>query len=134
MLLFKWSIRINLSQFLQWMGILLLIIISGLVISALHHLDAAVMAYNQINGMNICQLGSNACILDLQVWDFSEILLDKQFPGILLKTLFAYNQKLYLAQALGYILFWLTIGGLYFRSLNQPTLLKPATKINELQR
>lgn len=54
MLLFKWSIRINLSQFLQWIGILLLIIVSGLVISALRHLDAVVMAYNQINAMNIC--------------------------------------------------------------------------------
>lgn len=128
MLLFKWSIRINLSQFFQWMGVLLLIIVSGLVISALRHLDAAVMAYNQINALNICQIGSNACILGLQIWDFSEILPDKQFPGILLKTLFGYNQKLYLAQALGYILFWLIIGGSYFRSLNQPTPLKPATK------
>jgi high-affinity iron transporter len=68
--------------------------------------------------------------LGLQIWDFSEILPDKQFPGILLKILFAYKQKLYLAQALGYILFWLLISGLYFRSLNQPTPLKPVTKIN----
>ncbi len=130
MLLFKWIIRINVSQFFQLMGILLLIIVSGLVISALRHLDAAVMAYKQINAIKICQQGSNACILGLQIWDFSEILPDKQFPGILLKTLFAYKQKFYLAQALGYILFWLLISGLYFRSLNQPTPLKPVTEIN----
>lgn len=62
MLLFKWSIRINLSQFFQLMGILLLIIVSGLLISALRHLDAAVMTYKQINAIKICQQGSNACI------------------------------------------------------------------------
>ncbi|TAF10474.1 MAG: FTR1 family iron permease [Nostocales cyanobacterium] len=130
MLLFKWSIRINLSQFFQWMGILLLTIVSGLVISALRHFDAAVTAFNQINALNICQGGSNACVLGFQIWDFSDILPDKQFPGILLKTLFGYNQKLYLAQAVAYILFWIVIGGLYFRSLNQTAPLKPATKVN----
>ncbi|MBE9055010.1 FTR1 family protein [Sphaerospermopsis sp. LEGE 08334] len=130
MLLFKWSIRINLSQFFQWMGILLLTIVSGLVISALRHLDAAVTAFNKINALNICQGGSNACVLGFQIWDFSDILPDKQFPGILLKTLFGYNQKLYLAQAVAYILFWIVIGGLYFRSLNQTAPLKLASKVN----
>jgi high-affinity iron transporter len=134
MVLFKWSIRINLSQFLQWIGILLLIIVSGLVISALRHLDAVVMAYNQINAMNICQIGSAPCILGLQIWDFSDKLLHHQFPRILLKIMVGYNQKLYLAQALVYILFWLIIGGLYFCSINQTTRLKLAANINKLQR
>ncbi|MBW4612874.1 MAG: FTR1 family iron permease [Desmonostoc vinosum HA7617-LM4] len=132
MLLFKWSIRINLRQFFQVMGVLLLLIVSGLVISALRHLDAAAIAFSQINSSvsNICGLANTSCILGPLVWDLSTILPDRQFPGILLKTLFGYTQKLYLVQAVGYVLFWVIVGGLYFRSLSQPTQLKPATKPN----
>jgi high-affinity iron transporter len=130
MLLFKWSIRINLSQFFQIMGVLLLLIVSGLVISALRHLDAAAIAFSQINSSLACGLDNTSCLLGLQIWDLSDILPDGQFPGILLKTLFGYTQKLYLLQAIGYLLFWMTVGSLYFRSLNQPTQLKPATKPN----
>ncbi|MBD2680101.1 MULTISPECIES: FTR1 family protein [Nostoc] len=130
MLLFKWSIRINLSRFFQVMGVLLLLIVSGLVISVLRHVDAAAIAFSQINPevLGICGQGNTSCLLGPQVWDFSTILPDRQFPGILLKTLFGYTQKLYLVQAVGYLLFWITIGGLYFRSLSQPTQLKPAAK------
>jgi high-affinity iron transporter len=132
MLLFKWSIRINLSQFFQVMGVFLLMIVSGLVISALRHVDAAAIAFSQINPefAGICLQGNTSCILGPQIWDFSAILPDRQFPGILLKTLFGYTQKLYLVQALGYLLFWITVGSLYFRSLSQPTQLKPAAKLN----
>ncbi|BDI19118.1 hypothetical protein ANSO36C_49200 [Nostoc cf. commune SO-36] len=47
----------------------------------------------------------------------STILPDEQFPGIILKSLFGYRDNLYLVQAVGYVGFLLTIGGLYFRSL-----------------
>ncbi|MBD6615572.1 FTR1 family iron permease [Komarekiella sp. 'clone 1'] len=131
MLLFKWSIRINLSQFFQVMGIFLLMIVSGLVISALRHLDAAAIAWSQINSSVVeCGQGNTSCLLGFQIWDLSGILPDRQFPGILLKTLFGYTQKLYLVQAVGYLLFWAIVGSLYFRSLSQPTQLKPATKLN----
>ncbi|WP_193197611.1 FTR1 family iron permease [Nostoc sp. MG11] len=131
MLLFKWSIRINLSQFFQVMGVFLLMIVSGLVISAFRHLDAAAIAWSQINSSVVeCGQGSTSCLLGPQVWDLSGILPDRQFPGILLKTLFGYTQKLYLVQAAGYLLFWAIVGSLYFRSLSQPRQLKPATKLN----
>lgn len=132
MLLFKWSIRINLRQFFQIMGVFLLLIVSGLVISALRHLDAAAIAFGQINPsvFSGCGLENTSCLLGPQIWDLSGILPDKQFPGILLKTLFGYTQKLYLVQAIGYLLFWVMIGSLYFRSLSQPTQLKPAIKPN----
>jgi len=132
MLLFKWSIRINLSQFFQVMGVFLLLIVSGLVISMLRHLDAAAIAFSQINPevLGICGQGNTSCLLGSQIWDFSTILPDRQFPGILLKTLFGYTQKLYLVQAIGYLLFWVIVGGIYFRSLGQPTQLKPAIKTN----
>ncbi|QLE58292.1 FTR1 family protein [Nostoc sp. TCL26-01] len=132
MLLFKWSIRINLQQFFQAMGVLLLLIVSGLVISALRHLDAAVVAFSQINSTvhHTCGLDNTSCVLGPLIWDLSGILPDRQFPGILLKTLFGYTQKLYLVQAIGYLLFWVIVGSLYFRSLSQPTQLNPATKPN----
>ncbi|UKO97263.1 FTR1 family iron permease [Nostoc sp. UHCC 0870] len=129
MLLFKWSIRINLRQFFQAMGVLLLLIVSGLVISALRHLDAAAIAFNHINPSisNTCGLENTSCLLGPLMWDLSGILPDRQFPGILFKTLFGYTQKLYLVQAIAYLLFWLTVGSLYFRSLSQPTQLKTVT-------
>ncbi|MEH1845111.1 MAG: FTR1 family protein [Nostoc sp.] len=132
MLLFKWSVRINLRQFFQVMGVFLLLIVSGLVISALRHLDAAAIAFSQINPevLGVCGQGNTSCLLGPQIWDLSTILPDRQFPGILLKTLFGYTQKLYLVQAMGYLLFWAIVGGLYFRSLDQPTQLKPASKLN----
>ncbi|AFY99179.1 FTR1 family iron permease [Calothrix sp. PCC 6303] len=128
MLLFKWSIRINLSQFFQTMGILLLLIVSGLVISVFRHLDAAAIAYSHISPNFLCPTQTTSCILGTQIWDLSTILPDRQFPGILLKTLFGYTQKLYLVQAIGYIVFWIIVGGLYFRSLEQPAQLKSTNK------
>jgi high-affinity iron transporter len=129
MLLFKWSIRINLSQFFQTMGVLLLLIVSGLVISVFRHLDTAAIAYSQIDPSFVCKPENPSCLLGDQIWDFSTILPDRQFPGILLKTLFGYTQKLYLVQAIGYLTFWAIVGSLYFRSLNQPAQLKPVTKV-----
>jgi high-affinity iron transporter len=128
MLLFKWSIRINLRQFFQAMGVLLLLIVSGLVISALRHLDAGAIAFTQIDPSmaNFCGIDTTSCLLGPQIWDFSEILPDREFPGILFKTLFGYTQKLYLVQAICYLAFWSIVGTLYFRSLNQPTQLKTA--------
>ncbi|WP_017653282.1 FTR1 family iron permease [Fortiea contorta] len=131
MLLFKWSIRINLNQFFQVMGVFLLLIVSGLVISVLRHLDAAAIAFSHISSStDLCGIGKNSCILRPQIWDFSASLADRQFLGILLKTIFGYTQKLYLIQAVGYLLFWTIVGSLYFRSLSQSTQLKPANKFN----
>ncbi|AFY35195.1 FTR1 family protein [Calothrix sp. PCC 7507] len=131
MLLFKWSIRINLSQFFQVMGVFLLLIVSGLVISMFRHLDAAAIAFSHISSSTIiCGVEKTSCILGPQIWDLSTSLPDRQFPGILLKTIFGYTQKLYLVQAVGYLMFWAIVGSLYFRSLSQPAQLKPANKLN----
>ncbi len=131
MLLFKWSIRINLSQFFQIMGVFLLLIVSGLVISVLRHLDAGAIAWSQINSSvaDICGLSNTSCILGPQVWDLSGILPDRQFPGILLKTIFGYTQKLYLLQAFGYLLFWAIVGSLYFPRISHKTLEKRGQKL-----
>jgi high-affinity iron transporter len=51
------------------------------------------------------------------VWDLSDRLPDKQFPGLVLKALFGYTQNLYLLQAIGYIGFVAIVGTRYWKSL-----------------
>jgi high-affinity iron transporter len=52
------------------------------------------------------------------VWDVHTILPDNQFPGILLKAMFGFRDRLFLGQAIAYFAFLLVAGWLYFRSLN----------------
>jgi high-affinity iron transporter len=117
-LLFRLGVKINLRRFFQVMGILLLLIVSGLVVGALRHLDHGVALLSQINP-NYAALcpSTDSCILGPLVWDTSGILPDRQFPGVLLKALFGYTQRLYLVQAIGYLVFLLTVGGLYVQTL-----------------
>ncbi|HIK44969.1 MAG TPA: FTR1 family protein [Leptolyngbyaceae cyanobacterium M65_K2018_010] len=120
--LFRWGVRINLKQFFQVMGVLLLLIVGGLVISVLKNLDTALAALGPLEGpgANLCW-AQQSCLLGPLVWDASGVLPDRQFPGILLKTLLGYRDHLYLVQLLAYLGFLATVGGSYFRSLN-PTL------------
>lgn len=123
-LIFKWGVKIDIRQFFKFMGILLLLIVAGLAVSALKHFDqaAAILSQTDSQYAAICvyfdrtaQLHS--CILGPLVWDAEAILPDRQFPGILLKALFGYRDRLYLIQAIGYITFLATIGNLYFQKL-----------------
>lgn len=123
-LLFKLGVKINLRQFFQIMGIFLLLIVAGLVVSMVGHLDKAVNAYAQIqNNAEVLCFYSNqmaevhSCILGPMVWNATHILPDGQFPGILLKTLFGYRDRLYLVQAVSYVLFLLGVGGFYLQNL-----------------
>lgn len=117
--LFKWGIRINIRRFFQTMGILLLLIVAGLVVSLCKNLDAALYATSQIN-LNMTDLcfSGQSCILGPLVWDASTVLPDKQFPGILLKTFLGYRDHIYFVQLVAYVLFLVTIGSTYLRSLN----------------
>jgi high-affinity iron transporter len=118
-LLFQGGVRINLRLFFQLMGILLLLIVSGLVISALKNIDNAAMILSEINSQyqGLCFSDSGSCLLGPMVWDTSEFLSDRQFPGMILKALFGYRSHLYLAQAVGYVVFLFTVGRFYFSSL-----------------
>jgi len=118
-MLFQLGIKINLRRFFQIMGILLLFIVAGLVISALRHFDHAIQLLTQINPSFslLCSYTYPSCILGPLVWDASQILPDRQFPGILLKTFFGYTQQLYLAQAIDYVLFLTIVGGVYWQSI-----------------
>ncbi|MBW4646578.1 MAG: FTR1 family iron permease [Goleter apudmare HA4340-LM2] len=124
-LLFKWGVKINIRQFFQVMGILLVLIVAGLVVSALKHFDQSLanLALSSRATESLCLYYEHftkvhSCILGPMIWNTSKILPDGQFPGIILKALFGYREHLYLVQAVGYVVFLLTVGGIYFRSLS----------------
>ncbi|MDF0554539.1 FTR1 family protein [Kamptonema sp. UHCC 0994] len=123
-LLFKLGVKINLRQFFQVMGMFLLLIVAGLVVSMVGHLDKAVNAYAEIEQTSkaLCFYSDrmaevHSCILGPMVWNATNILPDAKFPGILLKTLFGYRDKLYLVQAVSYVLFLIAVGGIYLQNL-----------------
>jgi high-affinity iron transporter len=119
MALFQLGVKINLRRFFQIMGMFLLLIVSGLVVGALRHFDQAIRLLAQIDPQfaSLCAQSSPSCILGPLVWDASQILPDRQFPGVLLKALFGYTQTLYLAQAIDYLLFLTIVGGIYLISV-----------------
>ncbi|MGI0482243.1 FTR1 family iron permease [Geminocystis sp. CENA526] len=118
--LFYWGIKINIRLFFQVMGIFLLLIVAGLIISALKNFDGAMVILSQINTnyQDICLFDRGSCLLGIKIWNASNFLPDSQFPGILLKTLFGYREQIYLGQLIAYFLFLGIVGKLYFSSLN----------------
>ncbi|PSB17450.1 hypothetical protein C7B65_18700 [Phormidesmis priestleyi ULC007] len=125
-LLFKWGVRLNLRLFFMVMGALLLLIVSGLVVTSLGHFDTAMQTLAQLDrkSAGLCffqerfaKPQDRDCILGPMVWNTSKVLPDDRFPGVILNALFGYTQRLYLVQAIGYGVFLITIGSIYFQSL-----------------
>lgn len=119
-LLFQFGVKINLRLFFQAMGIFLLFIVAGLVLSALAHIDTALMRLAEIQpSASLCLFSApqSSCILGPLLWDTSRWLPERQFPGILLHTLFGYEDQIYLVQAIAYGLFLTSVGGVYLQSI-----------------
>ncbi|PZU94741.1 MAG: hypothetical protein DCE90_14485 [Pseudanabaena sp.] len=128
--LFQFGIRINLKAFFQAMGIFLLLIVAGLVVSAIGHLDKAIAAYGAISQTSICFPSDavlSSCLLGDLVWDVHDVFPDNQFPAILLKAMFGFRDRLFLGQAIAYLTFLISAGFLYFQSLTGNT---PKVKTN----
>ncbi|MEL6488340.1 MAG: FTR1 family protein [Cyanobacteria bacterium J06621_3] len=129
--LFRFGVRIDLKLFFKTMGIFLLLIVAGLVVSVFKNLDAAFAAISLMKPeLDLC-ISAQSCILGPQLWDASAVLPDKQFPGVLFKTLLGYRDHIYLLQLLAYVSFLFGVGGRYFRSLNfvsQPSLVSKASE------
>ncbi len=119
-LLFKFGLKINISLFFQVMGTFLVLIVGGLVITALKDFDAAISMLSRLDWhyAHLCPANAPSCILGVQLWDISDFLSDRAFPGILLKSLFGYRDTLYLFQAIAYGLFLIVVGGIYWQSLS----------------
>lgn len=116
--LFKFGVKIDLKRFFKTMGIFLLLIVAGLVVSVFKNLDAAFTAISFLKPeLDLC-ISAQSCILGPQLWDASNVLPDGQFPGVLFKTLLGYRDHIYLVQLLAYIGFIVGVGGRYLRSLN----------------
>ncbi|GAB4549022.1 MAG: FTR1 family iron permease [Pleurocapsa sp.] len=116
-LLFALGVRINIRLFFQVMGVFLLLIVGGLVMGALKHFDAAIALLSQVSTINWCIPNGASCILGVQVWNGSQFLSDRVFPGIVLKALFGYRETLFLGQIIAYISFMAIVGTAYFQSL-----------------
>jgi high-affinity iron transporter len=123
-LLFKWGVKINIHQFFQVMGIFLVLIVAGLVVTALRRFDQTMTALSLLNqtSENLCFYHDSfakihSCVLGPIVWNAENILPDKKFPGVVLKALLGYREHLFLVQAIGYVVFLVTVGGLYLRSI-----------------
>ncbi|MEG3872974.1 FTR1 family protein [Microcoleus sp. Z1_B5] len=123
-LLFKWGIKINIRLFFKYMGVLLLFIVAGLVVSTLGLFDSAVNILSQSNreSASLCFYYErfpkiHSWILGPMVWNTSKLLPEEKFPGLLLSALFGYTDKLYVMQAIAYLMFLGTVGGIYFQSL-----------------
>lgn len=123
-LLFRFGVKINLRQFFTVMGIFLLLIVAGLVVSSLGHFDTALTALAQIDrkSAGLCIYYErftkvHSCVLGPLVWNTSKVLPERDFPGIILHTLFGYEDTFYLVQAIGYVAFLAIVGGIYLRSL-----------------
>jgi high-affinity iron transporter len=120
-LLFKFGVKINLRRFFQVMGIFLLFIVAGLVLSALAHIDTALMRWAEIQPTaSLCfsfSANQSSCILGPLLWDTSRWLPEQQFPGILLHTLLGYEEQIYWVQAIAYSLFLISVGGVYLQSM-----------------
>jgi high-affinity iron transporter len=136
--IFKLGVKINIKLFFQILGSILLLIVSGLVISSLAAfdlantidkvLDPATGAYEFINPprhlVSWFTLGS-------QVTDMTSILPQSKFPGILFATMFGYTDKLYAVQLVAYLMFLFGAGTIYFRTLaGRPIFLWYHRKIN----
>ncbi|MEG4862314.1 MULTISPECIES: FTR1 family iron permease [unclassified Microcoleus] len=124
-LLFKWGVKINIRLFFKYMGILLLFIVAGLVVSTLGLFDSAVNILSQANreSAGMCFYyerfaKEHSCILGPMVWNTSKVLPQEKFPGLLLSAMFGYTDKLYVVQAMAYFVFLFTVGGIYLQSLS----------------
>lgn len=120
-LLFRLGVKINLRVFFQVMGVFLLLIVAGLVVSALAHLDLALSRLATMQPAASLCWGNNSpdssCILGSRLWETRQILPEREFPGIILHTLFGYEDQVYTLEALSYVLFWIFVGSSYLRSL-----------------
>jgi high-affinity iron transporter len=135
-LLFAVGVKINLKLFFQVMGVFLLLIIGGLVMSVLKDVDLAVRLLGELDSryQSLCILSGDSCLLGNQVWDGSQILPDQKFPGILLKALFGYRQAIYWLQIITYTLFLGIMGTVYFRSFQSSasTVSSSSTKLKKV--
>jgi high-affinity iron transporter len=129
--MFKFGIKLNVRAFFQVLGVILLLIVSGLVITSLSAFDLANTidkVFNPVTQSYEFLDPPHRVIewftLGSQVTDTSSTLPADKFPGIIFSTLFGYSDKLYANQIVSYCIFLSTMGTIYFRSLEGKKLFR----------
>ena len=121
-MLFSLGIKLNLKRFFQFMGGFLILIVAGLVMSVCKSLDAVAVALETIpqwqNQLCIFTSANQSCLWGPLVWNGQSILPDQEFPGLVLKALLGYRDRIYLGQGIAYIFFLASLTGLYLNKLN----------------
>ncbi len=133
--IFKFGVNLNIRAFFQVLGVILLLIVSGLVITSLSAFDLANTIDKVFNPVTQSYefLDPPRRVIEWytlgsQVTDTSTILPADKFPGIIFSTLFGYSDKLYATQIVSYCIFISTMGTLYFRSLGGKKLIPLRSK------
>lgn len=128
--IFKFGMKLDIRAFFKILGIVLVLIVSGLVITSLAAFDLANTidkVFNPITQsyefLNPPSKYVSLFVLGSQVTDTSGFMPADKLPGIIFATLFGYSDKLYATQVVGYFIFLFTIGTLYFRSLSGKSLM-----------
>jgi high-affinity iron transporter len=128
--IFKFGAKINIRLFFQILGTLLLLIVSGLILTTLSALDLANTvdkvldpATGAYQFLNPPQKVIPWFSLGAQVTDTSAILPQGKFPGIILSTMFGYSDRLYALQVVSYVLFLSLAAIAYFRTLAGKSIL-----------
>ena len=127
--IFKFGAKVNIRLFFQILGTVLLLIVSGLVITSFSALDLA----NTIDKILDPTTGAYQFLnpphkvvpwfsLGPQVMDTTAILPQDKFPGIILATMLGYSDKLYLLQVVSYVVFLSIAAAAYFRALSGKTV------------
>jgi high-affinity iron transporter len=127
--MFKFGVKLNIRAFFKVLGVVLLLIVSGLVITSLSAFDLA----NTIDKVLNPVTGSYEFLdppqkvigwfsLGPLVADTSGFMPQDKLPGMIFSTLFGYTDRLYATQLVGYFLFLISVGTLYFRSLSGKSL------------
>ncbi|PZV18145.1 MAG: iron permease FTR1 [Pseudanabaena sp.] len=129
--MFKFGVKLNIRAFFQVLGVILLLIVSGLVITSLSAFDLANTIDKVFNPVTQSYEFFDPprrviewFTLGSQVTDTSSILPADKFPGIIFSTLFGYSDKLYANQIVSYFIFLSTMGTVYFRSLEGKKLFR----------
>lgn len=93
-LIFAAGKQLNLRQFFQVSGLLLLVVAAGLVGHGIHELQEAALLP----------------VLVEHVWDLNPVLDENSTPGLFLKALFGYNGNPSLLETLAYAAYFVVIG------------------------
>ena len=122
-MLFSLGVRLNLKRFFQIMGAFLILIVSGLVMSLGKSLDVLAMMLEQTSQWNghLCLFMNDpqtSCLWGPLVWNGESVMPEKQFPGLLFKSLLGYRDHIFLGQGLAYLGFLVGLTQQYWRRLN----------------